>query len=176
MLVTPEHWFTADDDLGVDLAGQRMVVVTDAELWSCPLDRGVDAGCVALGAPGLGLSSPRPVPGSDAMSFISTDQQGGAELVTMTLAPDAANRQRVPIGEVDATLRGTVVIGSGGFGVVPEAQIPAGAGFLVRVDEGRIEYLDAAGSAAPRLVVAGARFAPPADDYPGGSGLAYWHP
>jgi hypothetical protein len=137
----------------------------------------VDAGCAALGAPGLGLSTPRLVDGSDEVSFVARDLQGAAQVVTITLAPNAADRPRIPIGEVDSAHRGTVSIpGSGGFGVEPESQIPVGVGFLVRVDEGSVVYLSTGGATAPRVVVAGARFDPPADDYPGGSGLAYWHP
>jgi len=176
-LIAPSYGFVAADDLGLDPACSRMVIVTDAELWSCPADQGVDAGCAALGAPGLGLSTPRLVDGSDEVSFVARDLQGAAQVVTITLAPNAADRPRIPIGEVDSAHRGTVAIpGSGGFGVEPEPQIPVGVGFLVRVDEGSVVYLSTGGATAPRVVVAGARFDPPADDYPGGSGLAYWHP
>jgi hypothetical protein len=177
-LVTLDHWFGGSEELGIDPTATRMVVVTDADLWSCPLDRGIDAGCAALGVPGQGLTSPVFVPGSDDVSFMSTPPNAatGASLVTISFAADATTREPVVIGRVASVHRGAIDIGSTSFGVTPEDQIPVGRGFLVRVDERSIDFMTAGGSSGHRAVVIGDRFDPPADEYPGGSGLAYWHP
>ncbi len=179
-LATIAHWDGGPNEVGIDPVGARMVIITDAELWSCPLDRGVDAGCSALGVPGLGLSSPVFVPGSDDVSFISTEPMSGivprgASLVTISFAADATSREPVVIGRVASLRRGSIDLGTTSYGVVPEDQIPLGGGFLVRVDERSIDLMTASGSPPSRTVVAGDRFLPPADEYPGGSGLAYWH-
>ena len=180
-LVTIDHWFGGSEELGIDPTATRMAIVTDADLWSCPLDRGIDAACTALGVPGAGLTSPVFVPGSDDVSLISTAAMsgivpGGASLVTISFAADATSREPVVIGRVASVRRGSIDIGTASFGVVPEDQIPIGDGFLVRVDEQSIDLMKASGSPRSRTVVAGARFLVPIDEYPGGSGLAYWHP
>ena len=91
------------------------------------------------------------------------------------LLPRVRNPRPVE-GLLDHAHRGTIDVGRVGYGVEPEAQIPIDGGFLVRVDEGRIESVSGTRQDAPHLVVDGDRFLPPVDDYPGGSGLAYWHP
>ena len=44
---------------------------------------------------------------------------------------------------------------------------------LVRVDSSSVVRIDLA-TGERTTVVVGDRFLPPADDYPGGTGLAYW--
>ena len=148
------------------------------------LVRDDEAGSLVLGKTresGADLTSPVFVPGSDDVSLISTAAMsgivpGGASLVTISFAADATSREPVVIGRVASVRRGSIDIGTASFGVVPEDQIPIGDGFLVRVDEQSIDLMKASGSPRSRTVVAGARFLVPIDEYPGGSGLAYWHP
>jgi hypothetical protein len=77
---------------------------------------------------------------------------------------------------------GALELGTTGRGTLDgwalEAEPPLwldNSALVVRVDERSVERIDVVSGARTTLVI-GDRFLPPADDYPGGTGLAYWAP
>ena len=95
----------------------------------------------------------------------------GSDLFVVDLGDDSVR----DLGQVSAGPWGTYGGDIGyGVGTEPPVWIDEGS-LLVRVDSSSVVRVDVT-TGARATVVAGDRFLPPADDYPGGTGLAYWAP
>jgi hypothetical protein len=99
----------------------------------------------------------------------------GSELLIETEGPtDAA--AVTSGGAIDDGTRGTIEVDGVGYGVVPEPPVWIGSeALIVRVNERDLVRIEV-DTGERTTIVAGPRFLPPADDYPGGYGFAYWQP
>jgi hypothetical protein len=132
---------------------------------------------VSLPAAPQGYSEPALSPGQSKVALVGG--MGGTDLDGHDLiVADLVERTWVDAGPVDAGRRGTIEVGDVGYGVVPEAAVWIDdSTLLARLDESSVIRVDLVNGGSTRVpVVEGDRFLPPADDYPGGTGLAYWAP
>jgi hypothetical protein len=153
----------------VDASGVTVVVVspdTRAVSW-CDL---AVLSCSALGALPADWSYVDPVLAPSAGRVAVVGGIVGSNLFVV----DLASGQTRDLGQVSTGYRGAVDIGRQGYGVGSEPPVWIDdLSLLVRVDSSSVVRIDV-GTGARSLIVAGDRFLPPADDYPGGTGLAYW--
>jgi hypothetical protein len=103
--------------------------------------------------------------------FDETDVEG-----TTLVVSDLESGGHRMLGRVDTVSRGNVELGAALFGTGTESPLWINdSGLLVRVDGSAVVRIDVR-DGTRTTVVTGDRFLPPADDYPGGTGLAYWSP
>ncbi len=80
------------------------------------------------------------------------------------------------LGPIDDSMRGSIEIDEVSYGIDTEPPVWIGdEALIVRVNERDLVRIDVS-TGERTTIVAGARFLPPADDYPGGFGFAYWRP
>ena len=161
------------DGENLDVEGSTLAAVT-------PDGRGVSAcdlaelACGPLPLPDQNVRWGQPVVSPDGTTVAAIATSGGvlpgSNLVTARIGAQYAEI----LGHVDGPApRGTLDVDGVEYGVSPEPPVWAGPFLFARVDERRVERLPSVGTS--NWVVAW-RFLPPADDYPGGTGLAYWTP
>lgn len=151
----------------VDASGVTVVVVSPStrQVSWCDL---AQLGCTVLaGLPGdRSYADPALAPSAGRVAVIGG--AAGSDLFVVDLAPGTVR----DLGQVSAGPWGTY--GDGMHGVGTEAPVWIDdLSLLVRIDSSSVVKVDLT-TGARTTVVSGDRFLPPADDYPGGTGLAYW--
>lgn len=152
----------------------RVVAVssTPGLVSSCDLDT---LTCEPVDAPFApqGYADPALSPSGSSVALVGGlggSATEGTSLVVASLSGDGHQT----LGTVDSGPRGNIALPGVGYGVGTEPPVWIDdLSLLVRVDSSSVVRVDTT-TGARTTVVTGDRFLPPADDYPGGTGLAYW--
>jgi hypothetical protein len=161
---------TIPGDVAVTVApsGSQLAVepVGSRELLRCDL---LEVGCFGFTLADVYRSAGPPAFSPEEASVaVWGPDLAGYDVLTATNKGAAANGVR--LGDQPRSVSGV------GYELEGPVWIDESA-LLVRVDEDRVERIDLASPSVGRTtVVSGDRFLPPADDYPGGTGLAFWSP
>lgn len=163
----PSRWAATTD---------RVVAISSnpGAVTACSLD---DLSCASLDVPFApqGYSDPAVSPDGARVALVGGLSGIEAEGTTLVVS-DLVQGGHRELGRVDVGSRGNVAFGTVLYGIGPEPPVWIdNTTLLVRVEGSSVVVVDVvAGTRTP--VVVGDRFLPPADDYPGGTGLAYWSP
>jgi Tol biopolymer transport system component len=147
----------------------RATVTARGGVEVCDL-RGLTCSAAVALAEGMTLTQVSLSPNGLHVAVIGTEARGSqVQLATV----GASSGLSFP--DVDDLTRGTIDLDGVGYRIEPEPPLwSSGSTVLVRTFEAAVEAFTSDGSRT--TVVRGARFLAPADDYPGGTGLAYWSP
>jgi WD40 repeat protein len=147
----------------------RATVTTSGGVEVCDLR---DLTCSAAAAPATGTTFTQVSLSPNGLHVAVIGTEGEASQLQLTTLGVFTG---LSFPEIDDLTRGTIDLDGASFGVEPEPPLwSGGSTVLVRTFEAAVEAFTSDGSRT--TVVSGDRFLVPADDYPGGTGLAYWAP